>query len=43
MDTALADQDYTVEDLFELSNGFYTGLGLRDMQECYDDQCGTVR
>lgn len=34
-------KDYTVREVFELSNSFYTSLGLDDMEMCYDTPCNT--
>ncbi len=39
VDEALEEQGYTEVDLFDLSNDFYVGLGLRDMTICYDTDC----
>ncbi len=42
VDDAQEDQGYTEVDLFDLSNDFYTGLTLRDMEVCYDTDCDQV-
>jgi len=35
----LISQNYTVRNIFELSNTFYKTLGLADMEMCYDTPC----
>ncbi|TRY62716.1 hypothetical protein TCAL_12900 [Tigriopus californicus] len=41
VDQALQDQNYSVRDIFELSNSFYISLGLEDMTMCFDTPCVT--
>lgn len=37
---ALIANNFTARMMFELSNEFYTKLGLADMEMCYDTDCG---
>jgi len=41
VDANLKEQNYTIRDMYELSNSFFTSLGLADMKMCYETPCTT--
>ena len=41
VNAALKNQSYIPRMIFELSNDFYSQLGLADMTMCFDTDCGT--